>query len=471
MKSTNRHSIVLESKIENIFNQVYSNRLNESLSSYQKNQLQAGFEDGINEVLGKLLAKGVTAISGAGDKLKAFGTRIVGGGKKALDYVTAKGNEYYEKGKKLAGDAIKNLQEFKDKLIKDIVEGYDAAVAKIAAGYEAFKTQMTIIYQKTIKAIEESYVAMKDKAAAFAEYIKGAFSEILAKISLLAQSTKEKFLAMKEGFNEWVNKNKKSISESLEKLKTLGIKGIEQFIELSKKALEGGKDVLKLIGILSIAIILGPIILLIAGLKAIPGIIESAKEMISNYINREIEEYKEFRINPNGLSKGKLYDYTNKAGKTNRVKLLSTTNDTAIGLDKEWMTKDDEMKAGLERGFASVLFPDKDGQYTSKSREIAVSSDKLVAVAENLKYLQTFERFTQQNYPKLWESSGSKTVKEVIENYKKEPRLWMMAVDQYYNVITGVQGAMEELEQYYPNWTIEDFKQVYLAIEGELPQE
>jgi hypothetical protein len=47
----------------------------------------------------------------------------------------------------------------------------------------------------------------------------------------------------------------------------------------------------------------------------------------------------------------------------------------------------------------------------------------------------------------------------------------MMAVDQYYNVITGVQGAMEELEQYYPNWTIEDFKEVYLAMEGELPEE
>lgn len=41
----------------------------------------------------------------------------------------------------------------------------------------------------------------------------------------------------------------------------------------------------------------------------------------------------------------------------------------------------------------------------------------------------------------------------------------MMAVDQYYNVITGVQGALEEIEEYYPNWTIEDFKEVYLAME------
>ena len=30
---------------------------------------------------------------------------------------------------------------------------------------------------------------------------------------------------------------------------------------------------------------------------------------------------------------------------------------------------------------------------------------------------------------------------------------------------------MEELKEYYPNWGIEDFKEVYLAMEGELPEE
>jgi hypothetical protein len=83
-----------------------------------------------------------------------------------------------------------------------------------------------------------------------------------------------------------------------------------------------------------------------------------------------------------------------------------------------------------------------------------------------MKHIKQFGSFS-----KLYENSGVKTTEGVIDNYKKEPRLWMMAVDQYYNVITGVQGAMEEIEQYYPNWTIEDFKEVYLAMEGELPEE
>ena len=83
-----------------------------------------------------------------------------------------------------------------------------------------------------------------------------------------------------------------------------------------------------------------------------------------------------------------------------------------------------------------------------------------------MKHIKQFGSFS-----KLYENSGPKTTEQVIVNYKKEPRLWMMASDQYYNVITGVQGALEEIEQYYPNWTIEDFKEVYLAMEGELPEE
>ena len=50
------------------------------------------------------------------------------------------------------------------------------------------------------------------------------------------------------------------------------------------------------------------------------------------------------------------------------------------------------------------------------------------------------------------------------------PGLWNMARDQYYNVITGSEMALKEIEEFYPNWTIEDFKEVYIAMEGELPE-
>jgi len=81
---------------------------------------------------------------------------------------------------------------------------------------------------------------------------------------------------------------------------------------------------------------------------------------------------------------------------------------------------------------------------------------------KNLKKFESFSRFN--------ENSGNKTTQEVIEKYKQTPSLWNMARDQYYNVITGSEMALKEIEEYYPNWTIEDFKEVYLAMEGELPE-
>lgn len=81
-----------------------------------------------------------------------------------------------------------------------------------------------------------------------------------------------------------------------------------------------------------------------------------------------------------------------------------------------------------------------------------------------MKILKKFESFSRVN-----ENSDVKTTQEVIEKYKEMPGLWNMARDQYYNVITGNEMALKEIEEFYPNWTIEDFKEVYLAMEGELP--
>ena len=82
-----------------------------------------------------------------------------------------------------------------------------------------------------------------------------------------------------------------------------------------------------------------------------------------------------------------------------------------------------------------------------------------------MKHLKQFESFS-----KIYENSG-KTTEEVIEKYKQMTGLWNMARDQYYNIIIGDEYSMEELKEYYPNWTIENFKEVYLAMEGELPEE
>lgn len=80
-----------------------------------------------------------------------------------------------------------------------------------------------------------------------------------------------------------------------------------------------------------------------------------------------------------------------------------------------------------------------------------------------MKHLKQFESFS-----KVWESNEPKTTENVIKNYKENPKLWMMASNDYYNIITG--EGDDQIKSLYPNWTLEDFKEVYLAMEGELPE-
>ena len=81
---------------------------------------------------------------------------------------------------------------------------------------------------------------------------------------------------------------------------------------------------------------------------------------------------------------GRLYNYTSKAGKKSVVKVISVTHDTQIGKDKEWLTKDDKKVDTLQKGYASVIYPDKDGKYTNKSKEMAVKTSQLQPLKESI---------------------------------------------------------------------------------------
>lgn len=85
-----------------------------------------------------------------------------------------------------------------------------------------------------------------------------------------------------------------------------------------------------------------------------------------------------------GLEVGKEYIYTNKKGQQKTVKLISTTHDTSVGDDKQWFTSDDEEGDTLEKGYASVIYKDISGEYSSSSPEMAVSISQLTPIKESL---------------------------------------------------------------------------------------
>jgi hypothetical protein len=275
--------LILTEKIDSIWNRVYS--VNESMTVSERRELIRGFEDGINELFGKWAAKAMN-----------YADKLVGGAKNAFTSMAAKGKEYYEKGKQLAGEAWEKMKEFAGSVMQKIKESYGKAVDAISTGYQNFKLSVTKAYQDALTSINQAYESMKDKAAAFAEACKGIWSDILEESALLIQATKEKFAAMKEGVSEWFTKNKAELEKSAREAKSSGIESMSKLSEMVSTSLAKGAKVASDIGAVALFICVSPIILLVKGVKAIPGVYDSAVGMVKTFVEKEAAEYAENRV-------------------------------------------------------------------------------------------------------------------------------------------------------------------------------
>lgn len=284
MKSKkNVNVLILTEGIEKIWNDVYS--VNESMTTFERKELIRGFEDGINELFGKWAAKAMN-----------FKDKLVGGAKQAWNSMVAKGKEYYEKGKQLAGEAWEKMKEFAGNVMAKIRESYGKAVEAISTGYQNFKLSVTKAYQDALTSINQAYQSMKDKAQAFAEACKGIWSDILEESALLIQATKEKFAAMKEGINEWFSRNKAELEKSASEAKASGIDSLKKLGEMASAAWAKTTKVATDIGCVALFICVAPIVGLVNGIKAIPGVYDSAVEMVKNFAEKEAAEYREHRV-------------------------------------------------------------------------------------------------------------------------------------------------------------------------------
>jgi len=123
---------------------------------------------------------------------------------------------------------------------------------------------------------------------------------------------------------------------------------------------------------------------------------------------------------------GKIYTYTNQKGEKKKVKLLSITHDTSIGPDKEWLTKDDSKKEKLAKGTASILFKDKNGEYTSKSPEMAV---KLSNLSESVISFSDFI-FEANSFGKISKATIKKNETDLIKAFTKIKKSISVIIDE-----------------------------------------
>lgn len=291
----NREVSILESKIDRIYKQVYA--VNESITSDQRKQLIIGFEDGINEFFGKWAASAMN--------LK---DKLVGGAKQAWSNMAAKGKEYYEKGKKLAGDAWESMKQFADGVLQRVKDAYAKAVDVIATSYQSFKVSVSKAYQDALVSIKQSYESMKDKAQAFGEACKGIWSDILEESALLIQATKERLNSMKEKAGEWFDKNKADLEKSVAEAQASSIDSLKKAGEMAKEAMSKATKTAAEIGCVCVFICISPIIGLVNGVKAIPSVYDSAVEMVKNFVEKEVSEYNQYRSKNESLKYIKTFE-------------------------------------------------------------------------------------------------------------------------------------------------------------------
>jgi len=145
--------------------------------------------------------------------------------------------------------------------------------------------------------------------------------------------------------------------------------------------------------------------LMIKNLKSIQSMITTYRGVSLEGQGGSEEEKEQRRISKDKrkdkeLEIGKLYYFTNSKGVTKKVKLISLTNDTGVGPDKKWLTKDDIDQGKLPPNSASIIYPDKDGKYSNKSREAGVDVDKLKPVKEGLSIYRFEDMLLEKEFSK-----------------------------------------------------------------------
>lgn len=165
---------------------------------------------------------------------------------------------------------------------------------------------------------------------------------------------------------------------------------------------------------------------------------EDLSDMIVDFISDNIKESiskDEDELNPDkklNLKVGNIYKFKNKKGVVHNVKLLSLDYDLRMGPDKKWLTDDDYKTKKLASDYASVLFPDENGEYTSKSNKIALPTSRLYesinlindGIILNYKDF-IFESFNDNSTfviekDKVTTAGNFKTIRRKIENLKNK---------------------------------------------------
>ena len=186
----------LKFELDRIYEMVYTmNEANED----DKRILIAGFEDAINEGIGKWLGKVAGKVAGAPSKI---GKAVKKG---AVDL--------YNKGKELGNKAVSAVKDFFKKTGEKISSMLDQWGTKIKEGWAKFTEWCKSTYDKIGDSLVQFWQAVKDKSEGLVDTLTVFWLNMKNKLRLAYESTKKRFVQFGGDLVKWVTDNWDKLKE------------------------------------------------------------------------------------------------------------------------------------------------------------------------------------------------------------------------------------------------------------------
>ena len=354
----------LKLELDLIYQKVY--KLNESLSKEDFELLSAGFEDGINEGIGKWLGKAAGMISDIPNKIK-----------KGVTSVSDKAKDIYKKGKEFAKDAIDKIKNWMSETGEKIKVWISDASKFISDKYDLFVQKIQEAFSSMSKKLVEFWEATKEKSKALWEATKNLFEKISDSIKKGYQSIKDKLSKMGEGISEWVKTNWTKLKDGYENM-------TDKLGDLYQKALEairkGGSSSKKWISIIALKMIITPAKKAGKLFSKIPLLYKEYMGKLTKLINDEIQEFKV------GFEDGAKRPWSREKGFINKTKYPDMKVDPEKELHqggklsmKDSAFKEYTKKQGLGNNGESLFKP---LTHASAQSEVEIAAENLTKSSE-----------------------------------------------------------------------------------------
>jgi gas vesicle protein len=340
----------LKLELDLIYQKVY--KLNESLSKQDFELLSAGFEDGINEGIGKWLGKAAGMISDIPNKIR-----------KGATSVSDKAKDIYKKGKEFAKDAIDKIKNWMSETGEKIKVWISDASKFISDKYDLFVQKIQEAFSSMGKKLVEFWEATKEKSKALWEATKNLFEKISDSIKKGYQSIKDKLSKMSEGISEWVKTNWTKLKEGYENM-------TDKLGDLYQRALDairkGGSSSKKWISIIALKMIITPAKKVGKFFSKIPLLYKEYMGKLRKFINDEIQEFKV------GFEDGAKRPWSREKGFINKTKYP----DIKVGPEKE-------LHQGNKVSMKDIDFTlFKPLTHTSAQSEVEIAAENLTKSSE-----------------------------------------------------------------------------------------